>query len=175
MDKSDLLALLADRGAWYELTEHPAVFTMAEVADIELPYPEADAKSLFVRDDKKRNYYLITVKGDKSVDLKQFRRDHGTRALSFASADDLLRLLGLLPGAVTPLGVLNDADKQVQVYLDEDFLASPGLIGVHPNENTATLWLTTADLISLLRDRGTAVHLVRLPDRLAAAPAGTEG
>ncbi|HIT42566.1 MAG TPA: hypothetical protein IAB60_10835 [Candidatus Caccovicinus merdipullorum] len=64
-----------------------------ELSAIELPYPEWGAKDLFVRDDKKRNYYLITVKGDKRVDLKEFRRQHSLRALSFASSEDLLRLI----------------------------------------------------------------------------------
>ena len=68
MDRSEICAPLDARGSWYEITEHPAVFNMAEVAAITLPYPDADAKSLFVRDDKKRNRYLITVKGDKKVE-----------------------------------------------------------------------------------------------------------
>lgn len=159
MDKADIYALLDARGIWHEVTEHAAVFNMAELADVELPYPEVDAKSLFVRDDKKRNHYLITVKGDKQVDLKAFRQRNGTRSLSFASADDLLAILGLIPGAVTPLGVLNDVDRRVQVFLDEEFLAEPGLIGVHPNDNTATVWLRTNDLIGLLTEHGTRVEL----------------
>ena len=125
-----------------------------------LPYPSADAKNLFVRDDKKRNYYLITVQGDKRVNLKEFKKQHGTRSLSFASADDLLTLLGLEPGSVTPLGLLHDGKHKVQLYLDEAFLADPGLIGVHPNDNTATVWMKTQDLIHLLRDYGTEVHVV---------------
>ena len=61
---------------------------------------------------------------------------------------------------MTPLGALNDREGQVEVFLDQDFLAPPGLIGVHPNDNTATLWLRTEDLIALLRDHGTAVRVV---------------
>ena len=63
---------------------------------------------------------------------------------------------------MTPLGALNDREGQVEVFLDQDFLAPPGLIGVHPNDNTATLWLRTEDLIALLRDHGTVVHVVSL-------------
>ena len=85
---------------------------MAELSNIEIPYPEYDAKNLFVRDDKKRNYYLITVKGDKRVNLKEFRKNN-TRPLSFASADDLMGIMGLVPGAVTPLGLLNDTGCKV--------------------------------------------------------------
>lgn len=91
----------------------------------------------FVRDDKKRNYYLITVKGDKRVNLKEFKQKNHTRSLSFASEDDLMDIMKLIPGSVTPLGVLNDSEKKVQVFLDQEFTKEPGMIGVHPNDNTA--------------------------------------
>ena len=71
-----------------------------------------------------------------------------------------MTLLGLEPGSVTPLGLLHDREHKVQLYLDEAFLADPGLIGVHPNDNTATVWMKTQDLIHLLRDYGTEVHVV---------------
>ena len=159
-DKAAVYQLLTERGIWHEITEHPAVYNMEEMAGVDLPYPEADGKNLFLRDDKKRHYYLLTVRGDKRVDLKAFRQANGTRPLSFASAEDLQAKLGLLPGAVTPLGALNDREGQVEVFLDQDFLAPPGLIGVHPNDNTATLWLRMEDLIALLRDHGTVVRVV---------------
>lgn len=159
-DKAAVYYLLTERGIWHEITEHPAVYNMEEMAAVDLPYPEADGKNLFLRDDKKRHYYLLTLRGDKRVDLKAFRQANGTRPLSFASAEDLQAKLGLLPGAVTPLGALNDREGQVEVFLDQAFLDPPGLIGVHPNDNTATLWLRTEDLIALLRDHGTAVRVV---------------
>ena len=115
-----------------------------------------------MRDDKKRNYYLITVRGDKRVDLKEFRHKYGTRALSFASENDLMQVLGLIPGAVTPLGLLNDAERKVQLYLDAAFFAEPGLIGVHPNDNTATVWLRADDLAALIREHGNPVHIAEL-------------
>jgi len=154
------LEYLRQRGISFELTEHPAVFNMAEVALLPLPYPEADAKNLFVRDDKKQHYYLITVQGDKRVDLKSFRKMHGLRSLSFASAEDLHELLGLIPGAVTPLGLLNDDGRRVQLFLDAAF--KEGLIGAHPNDNTATVWMKTADLVRLLEEHGNQVEWVQL-------------
>ena len=63
--------------------------------EIALPHPEVDAKNLFVRDDKKRNYYLLTIKSNKRVNLKQFREENGTRRLSFASPQDLKEKLGV--------------------------------------------------------------------------------
>ena len=79
MNKQEIYSLLKEKHIWHEITEHKAVYNMAELAEIEIPYPEAEAKNLFVRDDKKRNYYLITVKGDKRVDLKEFWKANQTR------------------------------------------------------------------------------------------------
>ena len=161
MNKQQIYDYLQKNSIWQEITEHKAVYNMAELAEVPCPYPEADAKNLFVRDDKKQNYYLITVKGEKRVNLKAFRKAQGTRNLSFASAEDLLKRLALIPGAVTPLGVLNDETRSVQVFLDQDFLQEPGLVGVHPNENTATVWLKTEDLIRIIREHGNEVVTFR--------------
>ena len=160
MNKRDTYDYLKAHGVDFQVTEHQAVFNMAELASVGLPYPERDAKNLFVRDDKKRNYYLISVMGEKRVDLKEFRRTHGTRVLSFASADDLMAIMGLIPGAVTPLGLLDDEERKVTLYLDADF--SGGIIGVHPNDNTATVWMSAEDLVRIIEEHGNEVHVIRL-------------
>ena len=160
MNREETLGYLNQNGIAFELFEHRAIFNMEEAAEIDLPWPEDEAKNLFVRDDKKRNYYLITVKDDRRVDLKQFRKEHGTRALSFASAEDLQAKLKLAPGSVTPLGLLNDESRSVILYLDEAFLEGSAMIGVHPNDNTATIRLKTDDLIRLLKEHGTQVNLI---------------
>lgn len=160
MNKQEVYEFLQAQGVTYEVTEHKAVYNMDELAEVELPYPEADAKNLFVRDDKKSSYYLITVRGSKRVDLQEFRKSYGTRRLSFASAEDLGRLLGLFPGSVTPPGLLNNAEKNVKLFLDSDF-GEDDLIGVHPNENTATVWLKAGDLVRLIREHGNEVELIK--------------
>jgi len=160
MNKQEVYEFLQAQGVTYEVTEHKAVYNMDELTEVELPYPEADAKNLFVRDDKKSSYYLITVRGSKRVDLQEFRKVYGTRRLSFASAEDLERLLGLFPGSVTPLGLLNNAEKNVKLFFDSDF-ADDDLIGVHPNENTATVWLKAGDLVRLIREHGNEVELIK--------------
>lgn len=160
MTKQETYKYLADHGVDFEVTEHGAVYNMAELESVELPYPEVDAKNLFVRDDKKKNYYLITVKGDKRVDLKDFRRKHGLRPLTFASADELKDIMKLYPGAVTPLGLLNDEEHKVKLYLDSAF--GDGLIGVHPNDNTATIWLRAEELVRVIREHGNLVEEVNL-------------
>ena len=162
MNKEEIYKLIKEKGYWHEITEHKAVFTMDEVNDIYVPYPEYDAKNLFVRDDKKRSYYLITVKGNKKVDLKEFRKNNNTRPLSFASENDLMTILNLIPGSVTPLGLLNDQELKVSFYLDKEFLTGKEIIGVHPNDNTATLWLKVEDLITLIKDHGNKVNIINL-------------
>ena len=159
MTKQETYDYLTTYGVDFEVTEHSAVFNMAEVAEIPLPHPEADAKNLFVRDDKKLHYYMITVQGDKRVDLKKFRKQHGLRNLSFASAEDLRSILDLIPGAVTPLGILNDQERRVELYLDAAFSE---LIGVHPNDNTATVWMKTVDLIRIITEHGNRVSVVEI-------------
>ncbi|WP_251898754.1 YbaK/EbsC family protein [Lactiplantibacillus paraplantarum] len=137
MDKPAIYKFLEQRHIWHEITAHPAFYNMADLTKIDIPYRAVEVKNLFLHDDKKRNYYLISVKGDKRVNLKQFRKDNGTRPLSFASEQSLLDILSLQPGSVTPLGLLNDTARKVHYFIDQTLLDQPGLIGVHPNENTA--------------------------------------
>lgn len=160
MNKQETYQYLKDYNIPFEITEHPAVYNMEELESINLPYPEGDAKNLFVRDDKKKNYYLITVKGDKRVNLKDFRKAHGLRPLSFASPEDLKKYMDLTPGAVTPLGLLNVEGAPITMYLDAEFKDS--IIGIHPNENTATVWLQGDDLVMLLRENGCEVKIVEI-------------
>ncbi len=160
MNKQETYQYLKDHNIPFEITEHRAVYNMEELDSIDLPYPEGDAKNLFVRDDKKKNYYLITVKGDKRVNLKDFRKAHGLRPLSFASPEDLKKYMNLTPGAVTPLGLLNVEGAPITMYLDAEF--KDGIIGIHPNENTATVWLQGDDLVALLRENGCEVEIVEI-------------
>lgn len=160
--KQEIYNYLKEKGIWHEITEHAAVFNMEELDAVELPYPDCDAKNLFVRDDKRKSYYLITVKGDKRVDLKEFRKTYGTKPLTFVKPEELADILGLISGAVTPFGLLNDAENKVVFYIDAAFREGIGLIGIHPNDNTATVWLKAGDLIKIIQDHGNEVNVVEL-------------
>lgn len=160
MNKEETYAFLKENNIEFEAVEHKAVFNMEELGDVELPHPEWEAKNLFVRDDKKRNYYLITVKGAKRVDLKDFRKKHGLRPLTFASADDLLEIMKLTPGSVTPLGLLNDSECKVKLYLDAEF--EDGMMGVHPNDNTATVYMRADDVLRLIREHGNEAEMAEI-------------
>lgn len=155
MNKAEVIEFLDKNGVEYEITEHAPVFTIEEMLAANLPYPEAVAKNLFVRDDKKRNYYLITVKEDRVVNLKEFQAQFGTRKLSFASENDLMDILKLIKGSVTPFGLLNDEECKVKFFIDKDYAGQ--IMGIHPNENTATLWIGYEDVIQIVKDHGNEV------------------
>lgn len=159
MTKEEIYEYLNDRKINYEITNHQAVYNMDELDGVDLPYKEFDAKNLFVRDDKKNNYYLITIKGDKRVDLKEFRKKYHTRPLSFAKEEELLSILNLTPGSVSPLGILNDKEKKTIFFLD-NYFEDDFLIGIHPNDNTATIWLKTKDLITIIKEHGNQVSRI---------------
>lgn len=155
MNKQEIYDLLDSKNISYEVVEHIPIFTMEEASKIEMPYTDLVAKNLFIRDDKKRNYYLLSMKGDRNIHLKEFKETFHTRSLSFASENDLMKILGLVKGAVTPFGLLNDTEMKVQFFIDESFIE--GKIGVHPNDNSATVFLETKDLIQFIKEHGNTV------------------
>ena len=85
LDKQGVYDCLRDHHIDFEITDHAPLFSMDDKPNVQLPYPEWDAKNLFIRDHKREHYYLITVRGSKRVDLKQFRKDHKLKKISFGS------------------------------------------------------------------------------------------
>ena len=154
--RSIVFEALEALGVPYEVWEHPAVYTIEEMLALHLPHFETVAKNLFVRVAKKRNYYLLVAPHDKQVKLTDFACRAGTTRLSFASQEDLQEILGLYSGAVSPFGILNDREHKVHVYMDSSFSGS--MIGVHPNDNTATVYLQADDLMQLLHAQGNHVE-----------------
>ena len=102
--QEEVLSLLRSRGMEFEEMHHPPVYTIDEMLALDMPDPEHIAKNLFLRDDKKRNYYLVVSREDRKVDLKALREVLGSRPLSMASENDLWEFLKLRKGAVTPFG-----------------------------------------------------------------------
>lgn len=156
MNKLEIIKMLNNSEIQYSIIEHPPAETIEEINCFNLPDSETIVKNLFLRDDKKKNYYLVVVCKDKTVNLKELRRLLNSRPLSFASENDLLCYLSLKKGSVTPFGILNDTDRRVCLVLDQDIMSFQ-MIGVHPNENTATLWLSPYDLLTLIEKHGNTV------------------
>lgn len=145
MTKEEVYEKLNELNIEYRVINHKAVFTMEDVINENLKPFENIVKNIFIRDDKKRNYYLVLVSHNKKVNLKELRNKLNSRPLTFASEEDLYKYLGLTKGSVSPLGILNDKDHIVTIIIDED-IKNISEIGVHPNVNTATVFLKPKDL-----------------------------
>ena len=107
-------------------------------------------KNLFLKSSDKQFFiYMMTV--EKRADLKYIAKQIGSKRLSFASDEELVELLKLIPGSVTPLGIIND-NKRVKILIDRELRAQRLLI--HPNINTATISITYDDLLLFINACG---------------------
>jgi Ala-tRNA(Pro) deacylase len=147
-----LLARLDALGIAYRNHEHTAVFTVEEAKALRGELSGGHIKNLFLRN-KKEEMWLVVAEEDKRIDLKALGERLGAGKLSFGSADRLLRYLGVLPGAVTPFGIINDKDRKVNVVLDRDLMGfNP--VNAHPLVNTMTTALAPQDLVKFLEAEG---------------------
>ncbi|MNI69740.1 Prolyl-tRNA editing protein ProX [compost metagenome] len=161
MNRQAITEMLEQLNIRYDIMDHPAAYTIEDLESFDLPRADQIAKNLFIRDDKKRNYYLLTIQKDKMVNLKRLRELISSRALTFASEEDLAHYLGLTKGAVSPFGILNDEERMVHFIIDED-LQSLETVGIHPNENTSSIWLAVDDLLGIIKDHGNTVSAIKI-------------
>ncbi len=149
----DLYNRLDALGISYETKEHAAVFTVEESQALCGSIPGAHIKNLFLRDKKKR-LWLATVLEDRMVDLKALKKRLGAQAsLSFGNPDLLMEVLGVIPGSVTPFGIINDTDKRVTVVLDTG-LFEHETVNCHPLRNDRTTSLTGDGLKAFVAAEG---------------------
>ena len=156
-----LFADIAQLGIAFELIEHAAVFTVEESSKLDRDIPGAHTKNLFLKD-AGGQFWLVTVPAEMRVDLKKLPYAIGCKRVSFAKSDDMMRLLGISPGSVTPLAAINDDAHKVTIVLDTSLTASDR-INVHPLRNTATIGLSPCNLIQLLEYWGHAPVIVTIP------------
>ena len=150
-------------GIGYTVTEHEAAFTVEQADTLYGHLEGGHSKNLFLRNKKGRQHYLIVAESHRPVDLKRVRGLLGESNLSFASPERLMTHLGLTPGSVSPFGLLNDTQRHVQVLLDEELMKHP-MLNFHPNVNTATLTLSTADFRRFLTHLGHQVREITLEE-----------
>ena len=133
----------------YEVVEHEPVHTMEDMDRLGLPQKGTLCKNLFLRDAKGKRHFLVICDEKKTVDLKTLGRQLGAGNLSFASEDRLEKYLGLKQGSVSPFGLMNDTEHAVEFFIDKDLSRCKSL-GIHPLENTATVFLSFKDLDKFL-------------------------
>ena len=145
----------------YELHEHPAVYTIEEMDALDLTRGGEYAKNLFLRNASGKAHYLVIVQKDKHADLRALRTAIGSSRLSFGSPERLARCLKVAQGSVSAACVLNDPEHLVQVIIDEDLRHQPRF-GMHPNDNTASLWLPFDEVERLFAHTGHVPMFVKI-------------
>lgn len=145
----------------YEMTEHESVYTMEDMERVGLDKLGTICKNLFIRDAKGKRHFLITADNDTQINLKELGEKLGAGKVSFASAERLEKYLGLTAGCVSPFGVLNDTEHLVTVVLDKKLRGKPRL-GVHPNDHSATVWISFEDLVAAIRKIGNEIAVLDL-------------
>lgn len=169
LTRADLLARLAELGIETTTHDHPAVFTVAESREIKYSIPGGHSKNLLLKD-KKGRIFLVTAEGDAAIDLKTIHDKIGASGrVTFGKPDLLMDLLGVVPGAVTPFGVVNDTGLVVTMVIDAP-LMDHEVLNFHPLENTATTSIRRADLVRFLEATGHPPLIVTVSDGKIPTP-----
>lgn len=162
VDKSAKVTERLDKlGISYRRIDHCSVYTMEEMDLLGIFGDGVVGKNLFLRDAKGKRHFLVFVYGDKKVNLSQIEEKIGIKHCSFGSPERLDKYLGLTKGSVSPLGVVNDVNAEVEFIIDRDFIGCP-CVGVHPNQNTSTLWLSFSDLEKVIKSNGNQITYVEI-------------
>lgn len=148
----DLLARLAALGIATTTHSHPPLHTVEDSKALRGALPGGHCKNLFLKD-KKDQLWLVVALEDARVDLKRLDKAIGSARLSFASAERLWDCLGIRPGSVSPLAIVNDRQGRVKVVLQEAMMAHD-LLNYHPLINDRTTAIQRDDLLRFLRACG---------------------
>ncbi|PIZ31889.1 MAG: hypothetical protein COY40_00765 [Alphaproteobacteria bacterium CG_4_10_14_0_8_um_filter_53_9] len=161
-DRDELLAALSAAGVPYVLHTHKPVFTVEEAACETDHLPGAHIKNLFLKD-KAGALYLVTCLHERRVDLNKLAKGLGAAKgrLSFASEDVLWETLGVKPGSVTPLGLVNAGAGAIRFVLDNGVLEHD-IVNPHPLQNDATLALSPADMTRVIESWGHTIEWLDL-------------
>ncbi|MFR8868588.1 prolyl-tRNA synthetase associated domain-containing protein [Paraclostridium sordellii] len=149
--KKEIYAKLNELQIKYKVLEHDEVFTADEFYSVTKDMPGHHCKNLFLKNSNKSQNYLVVVKHDKSVDLKNIRTQIGSTRLSFDSPEKLYELMKVTPGSVNPFSIINDKNSEVEVLIDSDLLDGQNL-NFHPAINTETFNISSDDFDKFLNN-----------------------
>ena len=117
--------------------QHQPVFTVDEAKALVFDEAILEIKNLFLRNKHKAHYYLFCVPANRQISITELALIAHEKQLSFASDDDLFRLLGVHSGSVSLLNIINDEAKLVNYYIDQSIIRHPQ-VAFHPNRNDQT-------------------------------------
>ena len=160
-----LYANLDTLGIAYTRVDHPAVFTCEESERVVPPLPGARTKNLFLRDKKGRRHLLVVAAQDKRVDLRALGDRIDAKGLMLASDERLAKYLGVSPGAVSILALINDTACEVELVVDADVWSADAVLA-HPLVNTATLVIQRDELQRFLQVLRHDPNVIELPQAM---------
>ena len=145
-DKEIRVYDLLDRlGIAYDRTDHEAAMTMDDCLEIDRILGTIICKNLFLTNRQQTEFYLLLMPGDKPFKTKLLSKQLGTARLSFASPQHMEELLGVTPGSVSIVCLMNDTGGKVKAVIDSDVLKDE-FLGCHPCMNTSSLKIRTTDI-----------------------------
>lgn len=160
MEKS-VFAILEQLGISYDIVEHPPALTTAEADSYIEGLEGVRTKSMFLTNKKKTAYYLLIMDDQKQLDMDLFKDLVGANRIRLASSDSLLEKMQLPAGTVSIFGLLNNTDKDIQVYFDQAIL-SEEILTFHPNVNTKTIFVKTKDVLRFVEELGFTYQILEL-------------
>ena len=156
-----LYGLLEELNIPYDYYEHPPVATIGEARKYWKDIEAAHCKNLFFRNHKGNRHYLVIIEHSRDLPVHDLEQRLKQGKLSFASDQRMMKYLGLTPGSVSPFGLINDTEKHVHVFIDED-LKKATKISFHPLINTASLVIPFEGLIRFLEHTGNSYEFIKL-------------
>ena len=152
---------LQELGIAFDVVEHPPAFT-TEQADSYIEGMEGvRTKSMFLTNRKKTQYYLLIMDDKKRLDMDDFKVKVGADRIRMASLESLAEKMNLPAGTVSPFGLLNNEEKDIQVYFDKEIINEERMT-FHPNTNEKTIFISTQDLFKFLQDLGYSYQVLEL-------------
>ncbi len=151
------LAYLDERCIQYEMHRHVAVFTSEEADRHRGGFTGVSCKNLFLRNKKALRHFLVTIPTTERFDLDAFAASVGEKHLSFGSPERLMEYLGVTPGSVSPMCLINDSQKRVEFFIHSRVLEAQE-VSMHPNDNTASLILRQVEFQKFIAACSHTVH-----------------
>ena len=152
---------LNELGIPFQIVEHEPVLTTEQADRFIEGIEGVRTKTMFLTNKKKRNFYLVIIDDAKRLDMDVFKEIVEENRIKIASAETLNDKMMLLPGTVSPFGLLNNRDKDIQVYFDQEIVSEERMC-FHPNTNEKTIFVNTEDLFTFLKAIGYEPNVIKL-------------
>lgn len=142
-----------------QIVEHEPALTTEQADKFIEGIEGVRTKTMFLTNRKKKNFYLVIMDDAKRLDMDKFKEITEEKQIKIASAESLAEKMRLVPGVVSPFGLLNNDDKDIKVYIDKEIITQDRM-SFHPNTNEKTIFINTTDLIKYLNNIGYELKII---------------